>query len=84
MFTLVMLSGISFQILTAAGMAKTASSALNLLIDIGYFPVHVNLDLLKLNIRTDHSEDIVLAAEDLLSESYDIDEVTSNDFISKS
>ncbi|KNA06496.1 hypothetical protein SOVF_180210 [Spinacia oleracea] len=66
-------------ILTAAGMAKTASSALNLLIDIGYFPVHVNLDLLKLNIRTDHSEDIVLAAEDLLSESYDIDEIRRND-----
>jgi len=65
-----------FQILVAMGMQKTASSALNLLIDIGYFPVHVNLDLLKLNIRTDHPEEVVSAAEELLSASRDIDEVT--------
>ena len=57
------------------GFAKTASSALNLLIDIGYFPVHVNLDLLKLDIRTNHSEDVVAAAEELLSDSCDIDQV---------
>ncbi|XP_021759239.1 ribonuclease II, chloroplastic/mitochondrial-like isoform X1 [Chenopodium quinoa] len=66
-------------ILTAMGLAKTPSSALNLLIDIGYFPVHVNLDLLKLNIRTNHPEEIVLAAEDLLSESRDIDEIRRKD-----
>lgn len=57
------------------GLAKTATSASNLLIDIGYFPVHINLDLLKLNIRTNHSEDTVAAAEKLLSESCDIDQV---------
>ncbi|XP_048493412.1 ribonuclease II, chloroplastic/mitochondrial isoform X5 [Beta vulgaris subsp. vulgaris] len=62
-------------ILTAMGLAKSSSSAFNLLIDIGYFPVHVNLDLLKLNIRTNHSDDIVSAAEDLLSVSFDIDEI---------
>lgn len=61
------------------GLAKSSSSAFNLLIDIGYFPVHINLDLLKLNIRTNHSDDIVSAAEDLLSVSFDIDEVISDD-----
>lgn len=48
---------------------------MNLLIDIGYFPVHVNLDLLKLNIRTDYAEEILIAAENLLLESPDSDEV---------
>ncbi|XP_074264228.1 ribonuclease II, chloroplastic/mitochondrial isoform X2 [Silene latifolia] len=66
-------------ILIMMGLAKSASSALNLLIDIGYFPVHVNIDLLKLNIRTDHSEEVELAAEDLLSEYYDRDEIRRKD-----
>lgn len=57
------------------GLAKTASAALNLLIGIGYLPVHVNLDLLKLKIRTDYAEDILIAAESLLSELPDLDEV---------
>lgn len=57
------------------GLAKTASSAINLLIDIGYFPVHVNLELLKLDIETDHSEEVKAAAESLLAESPDPDEV---------
>lgn len=56
-------------------MAKTASSAVNLLVDIGYFPVHVNLDLLKLRIPTDHSDEIVSAAQSLLSDSTDHDSV---------
>lgn len=58
------------------GLTKTASSAVNLLIDIGYFPVHVNLDLLKLGIPTNHSEEIILAAESLLADSSDVDEVS--------
>ncbi|KAL3628640.1 ribonucleotide-diphosphate reductase subunit rnr1 [Castilleja foliolosa] len=66
-------------ILRAMGLTKTSSAAVNLLIDIGYFPVHVNLDLLKLNIRTDYSEKIVAAAENLLSESPDLDEVDRTD-----
>ncbi|KAL5742746.1 hypothetical protein ACOSP7_029478 [Xanthoceras sorbifolium] len=66
-------------ILKAMGLAKTASSAVNLLIDIGYFPVHVNLDLLKFNIRTDHSEEIVSAAESLLADSFDPDELNRKD-----
>lgn len=64
-----------FQILKAMGLAKTASAALNLLIDIGYFPAHVNLDLLKYNIRTDFSADLSSAAENLLAEPSDQDEV---------
>lgn len=60
----------------AMGLAKTSASALKLLIDIGYFPVHVNLDLLKFNIRTDHSDKIVSAAESFLSKASDPDEVS--------
>ncbi|XP_052173346.1 ribonuclease II, chloroplastic/mitochondrial isoform X2 [Diospyros lotus] len=63
------------MILRALGLSKTSASALNLLIVIGYFPVHVNLDLLKFNIRTDHSDEIISAAECLLSGSSDPDEV---------
>ncbi|XP_059305578.1 ribonuclease II, chloroplastic/mitochondrial isoform X3 [Lycium ferocissimum] len=62
------------MILKAMGLAKTSSAAMNLLIDIGYFPVHVNLDLLKLNLPTDHRDEILLAAESLLSASTDLDE----------
>ncbi|KAI3514453.1 hypothetical protein L1887_12865 [Cichorium endivia] len=60
-------------ILKAMGLAKTAASAVNLLIDIGYFPVHVNLDLLKLNIRTNFPDKTLSAAEKLLLESPDPD-----------
>ncbi|PON76112.1 Replication factor A protein [Trema orientale] len=66
-------------ILKAMGLAKAASSAINLLIDIGYFPVHVNLELLKLDIKTDHSEEIKAAAESLLVESPDPDELNRKD-----
>lgn len=58
------------------GLTKTASSAVNLLIDIGYFPVHVNLDLLKLGIPTNHSEEIISVAEDVLGDSSDVDEAS--------
>ncbi|OWM82301.1 hypothetical protein CDL15_Pgr001875 [Punica granatum] len=67
------------MILKAMGLTKTASSAVNLLIDIGYFPVHVNLDLLKLNVHTVHSDDIMSAAESFLSESIDLDEIDRKD-----
>ncbi|XP_050380550.1 ribonuclease II, chloroplastic/mitochondrial [Argentina anserina] len=67
------------KILRAMGMVKTASSALTLLIDIGYFPVHVNLDLLKFNIHTDHSDEVISAAESLLSDSSDPDEIERKD-----
>ncbi|KAF5737173.1 ribonuclease II chloroplastic/mitochondrial [Tripterygium wilfordii] len=67
------------MILKAMGMAKTASSAINLLIDIGYFPVHVNLDLLKLDIHTDHSDETISTAESLLSDSSDPDKIDRKD-----
>ncbi|CAK7333893.1 unnamed protein product [Dovyalis caffra] len=70
---------IARMILKAMGMAKTASAALNLLIDVGYFPVHVNLDMLKLNIHTDHPDEIVSAAEDLLTELVDPDKINRKD-----
>lgn len=57
------------------GLAKTAAAAVNLLIHIGYFPVHVNLDLLKFSIRTDFPDKILSAAEKLLLESPDPDKV---------
>uniref|UniRef100_A0A2P2LL51 Ribonuclease IIic/mitochondrial isoform X1 n=1 Tax=Rhizophora mucronata TaxID=61149 RepID=A0A2P2LL51_RHIMU len=67
------------MILKAMGMEKTSSSAVHLLINIGYFPVHVNLDLLKSNIRTNHSDEITSAAENLLLESADPDEIDRKD-----
>ncbi|WCJ28308.1 Ribonuclease II/R family protein [Euphorbia peplus] len=67
------------MILKAMGLVKTASSALNLLIDIGYFPVHVNLDLLKFNIDTEHSDEVISAAENLLIESIDPDKIGRKD-----
>ncbi|KAE9611077.1 putative exoribonuclease II [Lupinus albus] len=63
------------MILKEIGLAKTASSAVNLLVDIGYYPVHVNLDLLKLGIPTVHSEENISVAQSLLSNSYDQDEI---------
>jgi len=57
------------------GLAKTTSSAVKLLIDIGYFPVHINLDLLKSGIPTDHSEEIISAAQTLLLDTFDPDKV---------
>ncbi|GAA0178762.1 exoribonuclease [Lithospermum erythrorhizon] len=60
-------------ILKAMGLAKTSTAALNLLIDIGHFPVHVNLDLLKFNVRTNHPDDVLLAAQRLFEESHDQD-----------
>ncbi|KAF7844583.1 ribonuclease II, chloroplastic/mitochondrial [Senna tora] len=67
------------MVLKEMGLTKTASSAMNLLIDIGYFPVHVNLDLLKLRIPTNHSEEIISAAESLLADSSDVDEINRKD-----
>ncbi|XP_040868285.1 ribonuclease II, chloroplastic/mitochondrial isoform X5 [Glycine max] len=63
------------MVLKEMGLAKTASSAVKLLIDIGYFPVHINLDLLKLGIPTDHSDEIISAAQSLLLDSSDPDEI---------
>lgn len=67
------------NILKAMGLTKTSAAAMNLLIDVGYFPVHVNLDVLKFNIRTEHSDEVLLAAEDLFAQYPDLDEVNRKD-----
>ncbi|XP_057972105.1 ribonuclease II, chloroplastic/mitochondrial isoform X3 [Malania oleifera] len=67
------------MILKGMGLARTASSAVNLLIDIGYFPVHVNLDMLKFNIHADYSDEIISAAEGLMRESSDPDKIDRKD-----
>lgn len=59
-------------------MAQTSYAAVGLLMDIGYFPVHVNLDVLKLNIRTEHNYKSLLAAEQVLGRTSDPDEVITN------
>ncbi|KAK1272123.1 hypothetical protein QJS04_geneDACA021603 [Acorus gramineus] len=69
-------------ILKAMGLPKMSSVAANLLIDIGYFPVHVNLDLLKYNIRTEYSDEVLMAAENALNCSSDPDEMIRKDFTS--
>lgn len=55
------------------GLSRMSSTAMNHLIDIGYFPIHVNLDLLKLNVYTEFSNEALLATENLLSFSCDPD-----------
>ncbi|KAK1320987.1 hypothetical protein QJS10_CPA03g01645 [Acorus calamus] len=69
-------------ILKAMGLPKMSSVAANLLIDIGYFPVHVNLDLLKYNICTEYSNEVLMAAENALNCSSDPDEMIRKDFTS--
>ncbi|ERN07900.1 ribonuclease II, chloroplastic/mitochondrial isoform X2 [Amborella trichopoda] len=67
------------EVLKAMGLQKTSSAAINLLIDIGYFPVHVNLDILKLNIRTLYSDEIFRAADEILATSCDPDKFNRRD-----
>ncbi|KAH0465274.1 hypothetical protein IEQ34_005377 [Dendrobium chrysotoxum] len=70
------------NILKGMGLSKTSSNAVNLLIDVGYFPIHVNLDLLKFNISTEQREEVLLAAENLLTTSTDVDEGIRKDLSS--
>lgn len=70
------------NILKAMGLSKMSADAVNLLIDIGYFPVHVNLELLKFNIRIEHSDEILSAAEDILAQPSDLDEANRKDLTS--
>eukprot|EP00252_Welwitschia_mirabilis_P004250 TRINITY_DN1452_c0_g1_i1.p1 TRINITY_DN1452_c0_g1~~TRINITY_DN1452_c0_g1_i1.p1 ORF type:complete len:802 (+),score=154.55 TRINITY_DN1452_c0_g1_i1:173-2578(+) len=53
------------EILKSLGMPKTSSAAVTLLIDIGYFPVHVNLDIMKFDVPTEHSKSALAAADDI-------------------
>ncbi|CAA7395821.1 unnamed protein product [Spirodela intermedia] len=67
------------KILRAMGLPKMSSSAMQLLIDIGYFPVHINLDLLKYNVCTEFSDEALVEAEDVLLASSDPDELNRKD-----
>ncbi|KAH7672756.1 Exoribonuclease II protein [Dioscorea alata] len=67
------------MVLKAMGLQKTSSAAMNLLIDIGYFPVHVNLDLVKFNIQTTYSDELLSAAESLLTVASDPDAANRKD-----
>jgi exoribonuclease-2 len=46
--------------------SKKSSAAVDLLIKMGVFPVHVNLDLLKSGIPTEFSCDFLEAAQQVL------------------
>ncbi|TVU36775.1 hypothetical protein EJB05_18722 [Eragrostis curvula] len=61
------------NILKAMGFTRTSSAALKLLMNVGYFPVHVNLDLFKYDVRIRYTEEILSAAEDLLLDCPDSD-----------
>ncbi|CAA6659506.1 unnamed protein product [Spirodela intermedia] len=67
------------KILRAMGLPKMSSSAMQLLIDIGYFPVHINLDFLKYNVCTEFSDEVLVEAEDVLLASSDPDELNRKD-----
>eukprot|EP01018_Ginkgo_biloba_P021242 Gb_33853 [translate_table: standard] len=71
------------EVLKTMGIPKTASSAIDLLIEIGYFPVHVNLEVLKFEIPTKHSDDVLAAANDIFELSApDPDETIRKDLTS--
>ncbi|XP_062207405.1 ribonuclease II, chloroplastic/mitochondrial-like isoform X1 [Phragmites australis] len=61
------------NILKAMGFTRTSSAALKLLINVGYFPVHVNLDLFRYDIRIRYTEEVLSAAEELLVDCLDSD-----------
>ncbi|GJN17199.1 hypothetical protein PR202_gb04249 [Eleusine coracana subsp. coracana] len=61
------------EILKAMGFSRTSSAALKLLINVGYLPVHVNLDLIKYDVRIRYTEEVLSAAEELLVDCPDSD-----------
>ncbi|KAK3162435.1 hypothetical protein QOZ80_1BG0089520 [Eleusine coracana subsp. coracana] len=61
------------NILKAMGFSRTSSAALKLLINVGYLPVHVNLDLIKYDVRIRYTEEVLSAAEELLVDCPDSD-----------
>ncbi|KAL9264861.1 Ribonuclease II, chloroplastic/mitochondrial-like protein [Drosera capensis] len=67
------------MILHAMKLSKQSSSALKLLIDIGYFPVHVDIEVLRLNIPTEHPQEVLVATEELLSDPTDLDKEDRKD-----
>nr|CAB3474779.1 unnamed protein product [Digitaria exilis] len=61
------------NILKSMGFTRTSSAALKLLINIGYFPVHVNLDLFRYDVRIRYTDKVLSAAEELLVDRPDSD-----------
>ncbi|CAM0957974.1 unnamed protein product [Alopecurus aequalis] len=61
------------NILKVMGFSRTSSAALKLLINVGYFPVHVNLDLFRYDVQTTYSEEVLSVAEQLLVDCPDSD-----------
>lgn len=61
------------NILKAMGFSRTSSAALKLLINVGYFPVHVNLDLFRYDVQTSYSEKVLSVADELLADCPDSD-----------
>ena len=57
------------------GFTRTSSAALKLLINVGYFPVHVNLDLFRYDVCVRYTDEVLSAAEELLVDSPDADMV---------
>jgi exoribonuclease II len=55
------------------GFSRTSSAVLKLLINVGYFSVHVNLDLFKYDVRIRYTEEVLSAAEELLVDCPDVD-----------
>ena len=55
--------------LKALGISRLSSAAVDLLINIGYFPVHVNLELLKFEIPTRHSDEVLSVVKNTLEHS---------------
>ncbi|VAH13311.1 unnamed protein product [Triticum turgidum subsp. durum] len=67
------------NILKAMGFARTSSAALKLLINVGYFPVHVNLDLFRYDVQTTYTEKVLSVAEELLVDCPDSDKHVRKD-----
>ncbi|KAJ7539995.1 hypothetical protein O6H91_11G117600 [Diphasiastrum complanatum] len=65
---------LALQVLASLGMSKTPTSAVDVLIGMGIFPAHVNVELLKSRIRIDFSNELLAAAELIRNEPFpDID-----------
>ncbi|KAH9327548.1 hypothetical protein KI387_007726, partial [Taxus chinensis] len=57
------------EVLKALGIPRISSSVVDLLINVGYFPVHVNLELLKVEIPTKHSDGVLSIVNDIFEHS---------------
>ncbi|KAJ7296299.1 hypothetical protein O6H91_Y132400 [Diphasiastrum complanatum] len=61
---------IACEVLDALGLPKSSTAAVDVLIGMGVFPFHVNLDLLKSGLRVEFSDEILAAADALRSKAF--------------